>query len=363
MEQTVSSIQAENTKLRAKLESLLSAANIPIPPQASSSSNIQNQNQAARSESVQAQATPRQVEQQVANEAAEGGDGRGIEGGVHIPELGLDLDEQGRDAEDGREGDLDPEDLIAQAQAQEPQGQNQDQNQEQGQDQQEEQEDDTAGKGNDGADADLGLDLHALDTMRQRIDTLKSQIAAKKLAKSQRQSQSHALGGESSYSSFYDAEKSSLLAHIKWLKGQREEIEMEKRAVRREIEGRRVGLEGRRVLRRKRGQEAGVGDGENEDQNTGTGAATGVADGDINMDPTTASDDPAVKKLAKDVQKAKDDEVRKGEEEAAIARIMEVAGVGSGVERALLEVRGWLDGAVRGWRRVRCTLVWFRAAG
>lgn len=162
-----------------------------------------------------------------------------------------------------------------------------------------------------GMTAELGLDLERLLPLQRELDNLRRRLEQR----SEKGKTSTALGNDdeseavaitassasASDSVIIDDEKTALVAHVRYLKEENDRIERQRKTLEREIQERKVLLESR----------ARSGPPDEAEQNGSTSAAGGS-------------------KWAAD---------------------------GVGVERALLELRGWLDGALKTWTAVSRTLV------
>jgi hypothetical protein len=167
-------------------------------------------------------------------------------------------------------------------------------------------------------DPDLDLDLSAINMLRQRVAELRERVAAKQ-----------ATEGSAGFAAPSDARK-ALVSHIKHLKAERQKIENERRVVEREITQRKLLL-------------AADDKAKEDNQRLAEQAERLVAraeTGDFDNEQPNENN-------AKGKRRAKEDgiEVQAEEEEEAV----------SGVERALLHIRGWLDQAHKSWKEVSCT--------
>jgi len=224
LEQTVSAIQQENAKLRARLERLLANASTipsaqPLVQPVASGSNTQPPSTST--------------------------------GGMTIdlgPGMSVDLDSDGRQSGNGVEGSGDLEDLVVNGNG-----------------------DNTGGHNASELDAELGFSMSSLEPLQAELTELRRRLRERNANRGQPPPSAD------------DDEKAALISHVRFLKEENERIESQKQTLQREIAKRKV------LLARKE---------------------------------------------------------RPSEDES------EELDTGVGVERALLEVRGWLDEALQGWSSV-----------
>ncbi|KAJ9099241.1 hypothetical protein QFC21_004121 [Naganishia friedmannii] len=280
LEKTVQNIQEENNRLRAQLEALVSAAHHQQPQQASTSTAGQVGTQDGGGSSVLNPASMNEVDDLVSARVEPGGtpvDGGGLE------------------------------------------------SQQQQQSQQAELATTTTGTETRSLDVPLGfgvdgMDMQLLDGLRRQVDDarrqvaeLEARIAVKRSAGAVGTSdEPHLLAAAAAAKTRTHAlvqEKSALVQLIESLKRERDETDLERDVLEREVSARRVLL-------------AGMEDGDGDDQ--------GAAAVDGGQTPAGKSSGGGASGKGKN-----------GGE----------AGRDVGVERALMEVRGWLDSALAGWRK------------
>lgn len=160
-----------------------------------------------------------------------------------------------------------------------------------------------------------GLDLDTLGALATEIQSLKAQIAAKR-------AQIAASGSPGNASAHNDedaaavAERAALTALIDHLRESRDTADMERQVLEREIAERRA--ISKALSTRAQAQQAQAQTGQQHDGENGE----------------TTSADPN-----KDIVREIEEEIRKNRQ-------------GAGVERALIEVRTWIDEAIQGWKKV-----------